>query len=137
MADKKSNRRFTVQFNRTDPAHRQVADILNRLEWRGKAQYIVNAVLYYINRGERPAFDEKHIEAIVNRILHDKNYSGAGSLPVSAPAGSVEITPLSDSESVVEINFDEAMEALGEDGFSAVAGALDMFRKSNTPALIF
>ena len=54
-------------------------------------------------------------------------------LPVPTPAvssvGEVEKIPHPDSDSAVELNFDEAMEALGEDGFNAVANALDMFRR--------
>lgn len=40
----------TIGFNKNDPAHVQVAEFLNRME-RGKAQYIVNAVLAYQNGG--------------------------------------------------------------------------------------
>lgn len=36
----------TIGFNKNDPAHVQVAEFLNGME-RGKAQYIVNAVLAY------------------------------------------------------------------------------------------
>jgi len=95
MADKKSDRRFTLQFNKKDPTHRQVADILNRLEWRGKAQYVVNAVLHYISRGDspevkRPALDERQIEAVVSRMLQDWRENGAGALPVPSPAGQID-----------------------------------------------
>ena len=38
----------TIGFNKNDPAHVQVAEFLNGME-RGKAQYIVNAVLAYQN----------------------------------------------------------------------------------------
>lgn len=40
----------TIGFNKNDPAHVQVAEFLNSME-RGKAQYIVNAVLAYQNGG--------------------------------------------------------------------------------------
>ena len=40
----------TVGFNRHDPAHVEVAQFLNGME-RGKAQYIVDAVLAYQNGG--------------------------------------------------------------------------------------
>jgi len=46
MPYKKADARFSLQFNRTDPAHLQVIGILNRIGRRGKAQYIVDAVLY-------------------------------------------------------------------------------------------
>ena len=41
----------TIGFNKNDPAHVQVAEFLNGME-RGKAQYIVNAVLAYQNGGQ-------------------------------------------------------------------------------------
>ena len=41
----------TIGFNKNDPAHVQVAEFLNGME-RGKAQYIVNAVLAYRNGGQ-------------------------------------------------------------------------------------
>ena len=132
MADKKSDRRFTLQFNKKDPAHCQVADILNRLEWHGKAQFVADAVLYYINRGTKPeahrpaaAVDERHIEAIVRRILSGREESGVDIIPAASPAGMIE--ELAQSE--VDVVFDEAVEALGEEGLGAIAGALDMFRK--------
>ena len=134
MADKKSDRRFTLQFNKKDPAHRQVADILNQLEWRGKAQYVVNAVLHYINRGDsseaqRPALDERQIEAVVSRMLQSLRENGTGVLPVSTPAGQVDDLSPSALISGNEIIYDDALESLGEDGYNAIAGALDMFRK--------
>jgi hypothetical protein len=33
------------------------------------------------------------------------------------------------TELIEEINFDGAMDSINEDGFNAIAGALDMFRK--------
>ena len=94
MADKKSGRRFTIQFNRKDPAHLRVSDILNGLEWRGKAQYVVNAVLYYINREPALQLDEKHIEEVVNRILRDSSYGGADAMPVPVSVGGIETPPI-------------------------------------------
>ena len=41
----------TVGFNRHDPAHVEVAQFLNGME-RGKAQYIVDAVMAYQNGGQ-------------------------------------------------------------------------------------
>lgn len=41
----------TIGFNRNDPNHVAVAELLNGMK-RGKAQYIVNAVLAYQGRGK-------------------------------------------------------------------------------------
>ena len=136
MCGKKTETRFTIKFSPKDPAHLQVADILNRQKQGDKAQYIVDAVLCYIKRdspeAQRPVcIDEKHIEAVVNRILQDRQESGAVGLPAptSVPVGKVESSPLDQPPQDDEIIFDDAVDALGEDGFNAIAGALDMFRR--------
>lgn len=130
MSDKMVETRFTIQFTRTDPSHLQVAEILNRQGRRSKAQYIVNAVLHYENCGETPSIPrtadlDKIIEAVVYRILQDREDSGPNKAINETPPGQ----PKPPRRPAEEINFDDALEALGENGFNAVAGALEMFRK--------
>ena len=125
---KKAENKFTIKFSLKDPSHLHVADILNQKRQGGKAQYIVEAVMHYINCGlaeSAAQFNEKHIEAVVNHILRDRQESGAVGLPVSVPAGQIESMMPHDDE----IIFDDAVDIFGEDGFNAIAGALDMFRK--------
>jgi len=130
MSDKIIETRFTIQFSRTDPSHLQVAEILNRQGRRSKAQYIVNAVLHYENCGETPTIqrtaeiDVKVIEAVVNWILRDREESGSDKA-IKAEANKQNKKPPQPTE---EINYDDALEALGTDGLNAVAGALDSFR---------
>ena len=131
MGDKKNRARFSIVLDQTDPLHMQAAELINKQKYRGKAQYIVNAVLYYENCDEtpdikRPAqIDEKFIEAVVNRILRDR-----GDRVVEKPIPAASVTKIQKPQQPdEEINFDEVMEAIGEDGFSAVTSALDMFRK--------
>jgi len=122
IPDKKADARFSLQFNQTDPTHLQVAGILNRIGRRGKAQYIVDAVLFYeyhsgasdIKR-MTPA-DEKLIETVVKKTL-----SYIGISPGAAPLGQVSSQP-----SAEDI---DAIEALGADRIEAITSALDMFRK--------
>lgn len=131
MSGKMAETRFTIQFSRTDPSHLQVAEILNRQGRRSKAQYIVNAVLHYENCSETPnmrhtaELDVKVIEAVVNRILRDREENGSGKTSGSDTNRQVNV-PLNTTE---EISFDDALEVLGQDGFEAVAGTLEMFRK--------
>lgn len=47
MDGKKDPGKFTVRFNIADPQQRAAAEMLNR-QGRCKAQFITNAVLYYI-----------------------------------------------------------------------------------------
>ena len=67
----------TIGFNKNDPAHVQVAEFLNGME-RGKAQYIVNAVLAYQNgaqAGDMPytgqAVDYEKIRQFVLQVIRE------------------------------------------------------------------
>jgi hypothetical protein len=153
---KTSNLRFTLQFNADDPAHVQVAGILNRQGWHGKARYIVEAVMHFINcdgaQGSmQPArIDERHIEAVVRRILSDRQNDGIAlddgrasaaddASAVFSSADHIHSTPQDDLADTfppqaqpladTDIIYNEAAETLGEDAVNAIAGALDMFRR--------
>ena len=131
MPIKKDDAKFTIQFNRADPAHIHVAGILNNIGRRGKAQYIVNAVLCYENSGGvldtkcMAPTDEKTIEAVVNRILLNKEAGSASILPAATPLKH----DLNQPPPVEDIIIDDDIEALGADGCNAVASVLEMFRK--------
>ena len=157
MNRKTSNLRFTLQFNADDSAHVQVADILNRQGWHGKARYIVEAVMHFVScdgtQGSlRPVrIDERHIEEVVRRILlsgeqyggivlDDGKASAADDAPaVFSSAGHIHSTPQGDLADGIppsaqpladaDIIYNEAAETLGEDAVNAIAGALDMFRR--------
>ena len=66
----------TIGFNKNDPAHVHVAQFLNGME-RGKAQYIVNAVLVYQNGGEAAgissgqAVDYEKIRQFVLQVIRE------------------------------------------------------------------
>ena len=54
MPDVKGNPyRFTLLFNQTDPRHRRAVEILNQ-QGKSKSQYIVTAILHYINSSKLP-----------------------------------------------------------------------------------
>lgn len=62
---------FTIGFNKADPSHRAVVEILNE-KGRGMAQYITEAVLAYHPSGEQTVgnkMDYDRIVKIVNEIL--------------------------------------------------------------------
>ncbi len=68
----------TIGFNKNDPAHVQVAEFLNSME-RGKAQYIVNAVLAYqsgAQAGDTPhagqAVDYERIRQFVLQVMREQ-----------------------------------------------------------------
>jgi hypothetical protein len=130
MGVKKIGKRFSIVFNEIDPQHLQVIELLNKREYRGKAQYIVNAVLQYENGGVTPEtqlpsrFDEIIIEAVVNRLLRDRTESGKETPRILISKKPADEQP----QFAEEIDFDEAIETLGEDGINAIADAMEMFR---------
>jgi len=129
MAAKKDLAKFTIQFNRANPTHLKVVEILNGLERFCKAQYIVDAVLYYEERNktteklQTASIDEKSIEDAVSRILcqmkiNDGDFGSAG----RADTSQFVRHPLD------ELKYDDSLDAIDEEGLDAIAGALDMFR---------
>ena len=129
MSGKKAGTRFSVLFRDNDPRHVQTVDILNNLGFHGKAQYIVNAVLHYANYLKEPEspsavrLDETSVEAIVSRLLR-AGVATVANQSTNNNEDQEETTLLSCDE----IDFDDALEAIGGDGFDAIADALDMFR---------
>ena len=133
MDAKKTETRFTINFNRADPIQLQAAVLLNKLGYRGKAKHIAVALLHYekcttvMDLPNSWQADEKLIESVVHRILRDKEKDSAGKTVIVETTDQIEDTPMF----AKEINYDEAMEALGENGLDAVLGSLEMFRKNN------
>ena len=54
MKEKKDRERFSIKFNENDPAHDAVIRLLEKQGPHSKAQFIVNAVLHYVNCSETP-----------------------------------------------------------------------------------
>lgn len=79
MGGKKNRERFSIKFNENDPGHDAVIRLLEKQGPHSKAQFLVNAVLHYINCPETPdislpqvAADRASIEEIVLDILSRK-----------------------------------------------------------------
>ena len=133
MSGKKEATRFNIQFNRENVMHLQAVEILHQQDSRGKARYIAEAILHFESCDDaqdkiRPVrIDEKMIEVVVKRMLleMDVHYDNKSVSSVKNTAHT--------SQQIVntneEINFNDAMEAIGEDGLNAVTAALNMFRK--------
>lgn len=74
MGGKKDPGKFTVRFHVADPQQREVVDILNQ-QGRFKAQFLTNAVQYYVHCNETlgsyetPPINNGQIERIVRSIL--------------------------------------------------------------------
>ena len=114
-------RRFNIQFSKTDPSHLQVAELLNNKARGEKAKYIVNAVQHYERYGVKSAnnrmahTDEKNIEAVVKRVLLERDKGSADTLPNTTP---------SKSPIYVEDESDDATD-LGAHELSIIANSLN------------
>ena len=134
MDNKKVESKFTIKFNKCDPLHLRVTEILNNQGRYGKAQYIVNAILHYENCEETPdlkspaRIDDKAIEAIVNRLLRNKDMRTRTPDKPKPKTNSTDSKEDSVLEHFDEISFDDAVETLGEDSINAIANAMAMFR---------
>lgn len=131
MNAKKNAFRFTVQLNCTDSRHLQAAGLLNA-QGRHKAQFIVNAILHYINCTETPGesssganLDYSTIEAIVNKILQAKT---AENQSLKEPKPDSDRQPVKKITKTDVINFEDLEQDIGADALSAIASSVNAFR---------
>jgi len=81
MSVKNDRERFSIKFNENDPSHDAVIRLLEQQGPHRKAQFIVNAVLHYINCEKTQdilfpqAIERDSIEGIVMYILN-RNRNG-------------------------------------------------------------
>ena len=133
MAEKKDPCRFTVMFNRADPNHLRVVEILNQQKHR-KAQFIVNAVLHYLSCPETPTIqeatpvDKKAILEIVIHYLESRERDGARASSTNKHT-SIQSRSMDKSISAhtAEAALDQAGTLLGEDGLAAIADTMNAF----------
>lgn len=99
MTDKKDPGKFTIRLNICDPQHKAVIDLLNR-QGRSKAQFLVSAVLHYINCKETPEVsvpvpNQAALEELILAILA-KNQSYLKSSPSRSlpPHSRMRLSPL-------------------------------------------
>lgn len=74
--EKKNPYVTTIGFNRKDPNHVKVAELLNEMG-RGKAQYIVNAVMAYhdtLKVNHISELDRTAIRKIIQELLEEEGY---------------------------------------------------------------
>ena len=74
MKQKRDRGKFTIKLKENDPEHEKVIRLLESQRPHNKAQFIVDAILYYTENYERaenraPAMDRAAVEAIVYDVL--------------------------------------------------------------------
>ncbi len=118
----------TVGFNRHDPAHVEVAQFLNGME-RGKAQYIVDAVMAY-QRGEQAGVpvlsetermaDYETIRKIVLQVMDERENGTYGSNV--AVAGAIE------TAQQAETFGENGLTGLDDDALGGILQSLEAFK---------
>ena len=115
----------TIGFNKNDPAHVQVAEFLNRME-RGKAQYIVNAVLAYQNGGAaagisagQAAVDYEKIRQFVLQVIREHERQEA---PRNETAGEPAVPDGAEKREGADFGFDE-------DALNGIMSSLEAFKR--------
>ena len=78
MKQKRDRGKFTIKLKENDPVHEKVIRLLESQRPHNKAQFIVDAILYYTENREQnheraenraPAMDRAAVEAIVYDVL--------------------------------------------------------------------
>ena len=114
----------TIGFNKNDPAHVQVAEFLNSME-RGKAQYIVNAVLAYQNGGTvagisaGQAVDYEKIRQFVLQVIREQERREA---PRNETAGEPAVPDGAEERAGADFGFDE-------DALNGIMSSLEAFKR--------
>lgn len=125
MGVKKNRERFSIKFNENDPTHDAVIRLLEKQGPHSKAQFIVNAILHYVNCSETPDIsaaqtaDRAFIEKIVMEVLSQR-CSGQRDLGNGAD---IRTTIRGGEEASVEVE-QESRSIRNKDGMDEVTYAL-------------
>ncbi len=130
MPDVKGNPyRFTLLFNQTDPRHRRAVEILNQ-QGKSKSQYIVTAILHYIDCSKLPVdstSEYQSLQSLADRIIEQNAKRGLDRLEkVAVRSAPVPAVPVQTGprETVVP-------EEISEAGRNLLASGLGSLRSRN------
>ncbi|MCA5577301.1 hypothetical protein [Enterocloster clostridioformis] len=135
MSGKRNRERFSIKFNENDPAHDTVIRLLEKQGPHRKAQFIVNAVLHYINCRETPdilspqAIYRESIEEIIREILDRKGneYPYQSSL---ADAGAEMLEKQISAGQKSKRGVEDAQKEVDQATLALIADTMSAFRNS-------
>ena len=132
MGGKKDRERFSIKFNENDPAHDAVIRLLEKQGPHSKAQFLVNAVLHYVNCPETPditilqTVDRAAIEEIVAEILGQKEI-----IRQNRPdAGEEDIMKRETIRTKKRMEGEETQKEMDQATFALIADTMSAFRSS-------
>ncbi len=117
----------TIGFKRDDPDHVYVAELLNSMS-RGKAQYIVKAVMLYQNMQENGeavptagVYDYERIRRVVLQVMEERESQ------TEIPVKVVDLEEMPKKESVPKK--EDVLTSLDEDALSGIMASLAAFQQ--------
>ena len=117
----------TIGFKRDDPDHVYVAELLNRMS-RGKAQYIVKAVMLYQDMQERgevvpkaSSLDYEWIRGVVLQVIEERERK------MGMPVEKVSLEEIPKKEP--ETKREDVLTSLDEDALNGIIASLAAFQR--------
>lgn len=136
MDGKKNRERFSIKFNENDPAHAAVIRLLEKQGAHSKAQFIVNAVLHYVNCPEAPdislpqAADRASIERIVMEILHSRDNGQKDGRVITNAGKAIREDQVFTDLSEQRYDAGSEQKEIGGDTWAMIADTMSAFRNS-------
>lgn len=133
MGEKKNRERFSIKFNENDPAHDAVIRLLEKQGPHSKAQFLVNAVLHYINCREVPdvslpqTVNRESIEKIVLEVLNQNVHPSQSK---AADRGTEPMEKPISAGSAGKKNMEEMHKEMDENTLTLIADTMLAFRSS-------
>lgn len=136
MKEKKDRERFSIKFNENDPTHDTVIRLLEKQGPHSKAQFIVNAVLHYVNCSETPDIsaaqtaDRASIEKIVMEILNNRDNGQQDTVNGIGSRKAIREEPVPAGLQEQRRDAEPKQEAMDEAAWAMIADTMSAFRNS-------
>lgn len=136
MKEKKDRERFSIKFNENDPAHDAVIRLLEKQGSHSKAQFIVNAILHYVNCSETPVIsaaqtaDRAFIEKIVMEILNNRDSGQQDTVNGIGSRKAIREEPVPTGLQEQRRDAEPKQETMDEAAWAMIADTMSAFRNS-------
>lgn len=136
MKEKKDRERFSIKFNENDPTHDTVIRLLEKQGPHSKAQFIVNAILHYVNCSETSDIsaaqtaDRASIEKIVMEILNNRDNGQQDTVNGIGSSKAIREEPVPAGLQEQRRDAEPKQEAMDEAAWAMIADTMSAFRNS-------
>lgn len=136
MKEKKDRERFSIKFNENDPTHDTVIRLLEKQGPHSTAQFIVNAILHYVNCSETSDIsaaqtaDRASIEKIVMEILNNRDNGQQDTVNGIGSSKAIREEPVPAGLQEQRRDAEPKQEAMDEAAWAMIADTMSAFRNS-------